>query len=188
MTLWFRLIWVLLTARRRAKISSHPLVSSLTLRVLPNDIDFSLHMTNARYLSIMDLGRIDIAIRMGLWRAAVERRWMPVASAAVLRFRRELRPFQRYRLETRIVAWADTTSVMEQVFLFDGGPKDGQVAARALIKGGFYDRRAKSFVTVYAMMDAIGVRGASPEVPPDVAAFLAADQALRARDGQTPRV
>jgi acyl-CoA thioesterase FadM len=38
----------------------------LNLRVWPNDIDFNLHLNNARYLSVMDYGRIHMLARAGL--------------------------------------------------------------------------------------------------------------------------
>ncbi|WP_375731226.1 thioesterase family protein, partial [Azospirillum sp. B506] len=40
--------------------------STLRFRVWPTDLDLNLHMTNARYFSVMDLGRTDLAIRVGL--------------------------------------------------------------------------------------------------------------------------
>ncbi len=140
MNLWLRLLWLIVTAHRRPGLGMPEGVSEICFRVWPHDLDPSLHMNNGRYLGIMDLGRLDVIIRSGLWRAVMRHRWTPIASAAVIRFRRELRLFDRYRLETRILAWDELAVVMEQVFLFAGGPRDGQVAARALFKGGIYDR------------------------------------------------
>ena len=39
--------------------------SVLNLRVLPNDIDI-IKITNDRFIALMDLGRMDIAFRVGL--------------------------------------------------------------------------------------------------------------------------
>ena len=39
--------------------------SRLTFRCLPTDIDFNLHMNNARYMMLADVGRIDIFMRAG---------------------------------------------------------------------------------------------------------------------------
>src|SRR5262245_40892655 len=120
MNLWFRLIWLILTARSRPRLALFD-ASNLAFRVWPHDLDMSLHMNNGRYLAIMDLGRVDVIVRTGLISAVLKHRWTPVANAAVIRFRRELRLGDRFRLETRILAWDATTVVMEQVFLFDGG-------------------------------------------------------------------
>ena len=37
---------------------------ALQMRVWPNDIDFNFHMNNARYLSLMDFGRMHLLARV----------------------------------------------------------------------------------------------------------------------------
>lgn len=179
MNLWFRLIGYLMTLAWRPRLTPPGDVSRLRFRVLPNDLDTSLHMNNGRYLAIMDLGRLDIMASAGLLRAVLAQGWTPVASSVLIRFRRELRLFQRYTLETRLVAWNDTAVVMEQLFVIEGGPRGGQVAARALFKGGLYDRTARTFVPVARLMREIGATAQSPVPSAEAAAFLAADDALK---------
>jgi acyl-CoA thioesterase FadM len=183
MNLWFRLIWLLLTARSRPRLAAFD-VSSLAFRVWPHDLDPSLHMNNGRYLAIMDLGRIDVIVRTGLLSAVLKHRWTPVVNAAVIRYRRELRLGDRYRLETRILAWDATAVIIEQVFRFVGGGRDGDVAARALVKGGFYDRTARDYVAVSRLLAEAGATAVSPSPAPEVAAFLATDEALRRRNAE----
>ncbi|MFN0219713.1 MAG: thioesterase family protein [Hyphomicrobium sp.] len=179
MNLWLRVLWLLLSARRRGPLRLPEESSTLLFRVWPHDLDLSLHMNNGRYLTVMDLGRLDVMVRSGLWRAAVRHRWTPIAGAIAIRFRRELRRFQTYRLETRLVCWDRTLVVMEQAFVIDSGEREGQVAARALFKGGIYDRKARAFVTIARLMQEIGVSAVSPEPTEEVAAFLKADDTLR---------
>jgi acyl-CoA thioesterase FadM len=181
MNLWLRLLWLLTTAPFRSPLKAPEGISTLRFRVWPHDLDISLHMNNGRYLTTMDLGRIDVILRTGLWRAVWHHGWTPVANAVVIRFRRELLLFNRYRLDTHILAWDDTAVVMEQVFIFDGGSRDGQVAARALMKGALYDRGAKAYVPIEQLMTEIGVTSASPEPTPEVSAFLKAEDSLRQR-------
>jgi acyl-CoA thioesterase FadM len=179
MNLWLRLVWLFLTSPFRARLAMPDGVSVLRLRVLPNDLDLSLHMNNGRYLQIMDLGRLDLLIRSGLGGAVWRNGWTPVANAALVRFRRELRGFDSYRLETRVVGWLDQAVLIEQTFVFAGGEREGQVSARALFRGALYDRKARRYVPVADLMAEIGVTGASPASPADVEAFLAADRAMR---------
>lgn len=91
-------------------------------------------------------------VRSGLWRSVLRHRWTPVASAIKVRFRRELRLFQRFEIATRIVAWDATNVVMEQQFIVMDGPKAGQIAAQALFKGGLYDRAQGRFVPIGQLM------------------------------------
>jgi acyl-CoA thioesterase FadM len=183
MNLWLRLIWYLVTAWRRPKLETTHEVSSLPFRVWPTDLDLSLHMNNGRYLTLMDLGRLDFMVRTGLWRPLLKHRWTPIANGIAIRFRRELRIFDRVQLETRLLAWSDVTVVMEQILRFDKGPRAGQVASRALFKGGLYDRKTKAYLPIERLMREIGVEVEQPTIPPDVEAFLKADDAIRAGVG-----
>lgn len=179
MNLWFRLVWMFYAARGAPTLMLPADTSRLSFRVWLHDLDLSLHMNNGRYLTLMDLGRLDIMLRSGLWREVWKQKWTPIASAITVRFRRELRPFQKFRLETRLLCWDRTLVVMEQSFFIDGGSRDGQLAARALFKGGLYDRKARAFVPVSRLMDSIGVSEISPAPTAEVEAFLKADEELK---------
>lgn len=179
MNLWLRLVWLLLSSRFRPKLEMPGGASVLTFRVWPHDLDLSLHMNNGRYLTIMDLGRLDVMARSGLWGAARRHHWTPIASTVKIRFRRELTPFQKFRLETRLLAWDDVSVVMQQLFLFESGLRKDQIAAQALFRGGLYDRDAKKFIAVARLMAEVGVTAESPPLTPEVEAFLRADEELR---------
>lgn len=186
MNLWLRLLWLLLSAPFRDRLPMPDSTSVLTLRVLPNDLDASLHMNNGRYLSVMDLGRLDMLIRSGLGGAVWRNRWTPIVNAAFIRFRRELRVFQRYRLETRAVGWDSQTVLIEQSIVFANAERSGQTAARALFKVALYDRKAQRYVPVQDLMAAIGVSGTIPPMSAELEAFLAADRAMRDADRSKP--
>lgn len=179
MNLWFRLLLVLLGGRWRARLALPSDASRLGFRVWPHDLDLSLHMNNGRYLTLMDLGRIDILLRSGLWAAVRTHKWTPIASAISIRYQRELRPLQKFILQTRLLNWNATLVIMEQTFVFDGGDRDGQVAARALFKGGLYDRKSRAFVPTAKLMQTIGVSAESPALTPEIEAFLKADGEMR---------
>lgn len=104
--------------------------SVIDLRVLPNDLDLHAHMNNGRYLSIMDLGRLDLMTRTGLGRVALKQRWIPLVAWASIRYRRPLKVFQRFQLRTRIVYWDIKWFYIEQRF-----ERDGQLIAAARIVG-----------------------------------------------------
>jgi len=178
MNLWFRLIGTILAACFGPSIAAPFGVSRLRFRVWPHDLDTSLHMNNGRYFGIMDLGRLDLILRSGLWRSVLRHRWIPVLDAAIVRFRRELRPFRALRLETRVLAWTGATLLIEQRITSDG--EGGEILhASAIHRAGLYDRRARSYVTIDRLMREMGVEAKSPEPPEEVRAFLAAEDALR---------
>ncbi len=174
MNLWLRLIALLLSCLWRSRLQAPLDASRLAFRVWPHDLDTSLHMNNGRYWTLMDLGRVDLVLRSGLWKVVLRRRWTPVVSAAEIRFRRELRAFQRFSLETRILGWTETHMIMEHRMTTADG-----VAAMGLVMAAMYERGARRFVPMREMLAAVGVEQESPPLGPEVLAFLKAEEALR---------
>ena len=182
MHLWFRLLAYAISLPFRARLSPPFETSRLRFRVCLTDLDTNGHMNNGRYLTIMDLGRLDLVVRSGLWRAVWKHRWMPVLSSASVRFRRELRLLEPFDLETRIRHWSDTKLVIEHKFRFVKGNRKGALAATCLVVAGLYDRKARAFVPISRQMGELGVVADSPEVTPDVLAVLDAETAIRDTD------
>ena len=180
MNLWLRLVHLIVASAFRPRLNPVSDMSRLRFRVWPHDLDTSLHMNNGRYWTIMDLGRADLLVRSGLWRAVLRQKWTPVISAAQIRFRRELKMLRTFRLETRIVTWAETWMVFEHRIVLVGRDGSEIVSAIALLRGGLYDRRARRFVPMERLFAETGLPHAdSPPPPPEVAAFLEAEEALK---------
>jgi acyl-CoA thioesterase FadM len=178
MNLLVRFLFVLLRAALGRRIAPGA-DSVLRLRVLPNDLDANGHMNNGRYATIMDLGRIDFGIRVGLLGPTLRRRWMPVIGGLMVRFRRSLGPFASYELRTRLLGWDDKWFVFEQRF-----ERGGQLYAighvRALFRGpGRNVPTAEILEHVAAAAAATGAAGealVAPPLPPFVARWMAAEE------------
>ena len=179
MNLWLRLIWVWLTTLYRPSIEAPFGVSIVKMIVLPNDLDVNLHMNNGRYLTVMDLGRFDLFARGGLLRAIRGAGWTPLLSAAKIRYRRELRLWRPFRIESRVVFWEDTSFVIEQRIIARG--KDGAdiVAAISLNRGRVYNPAARRFMPASELFRRMGIDAPSPPASEEVRAFLDADAALQ---------
>jgi acyl-CoA thioesterase FadM len=89
---------------------------SLRMRVWPNDIDFNLHLNNARYLSIMDYGRTHLLARTRLLEHIVRSRWQPLVGAVWVTYRRSLPLFSLFTLTSRLVCWDERWFYIEQNF------------------------------------------------------------------------
>ena len=146
-------------------------VSVLRLRVAPDDLDFNLHMNNGRYLTLMDLGRLDFAIRAGLMRESMRRRWRAVLGSATIRYRRSLGPFQRFELQTRLLGFQDRWFVFEQRFVVAG-----QLCALAIARGVFIGPGGAR-VSPEELFAATGFTTALPAAPAYVEQWAAADDA-----------
>ena len=126
-----RLLRVMLAARRRPPLAPTD-VGTVRFRVLPSDLDVQGHMNNGVYLSLMDLGRMDLMVRSGVWRELSTRGYYPVVVSSTITYRRSLDPWQRYEIESRIVGIDDIAGYVEQRFV-----RDGEICARGVIKARF---------------------------------------------------
>ena len=72
--------------------------SRLTFHVLPTDCDINLHLTNGRYLTFMDLGRIHLMRQSRVLTYIVRNRWMPVLAGVEISYLREVPPFKKFEL------------------------------------------------------------------------------------------
>lgn len=133
--------------------------SVLHFRVWPNDLDFNLHMNNGRYLTLMDLGRMDLVTRLGMLPVMRRERWAPLLGNCTIRFRRSLAPFQKFCLRTRVVSWDDKWIYMIQRF----ETMDGKVAALALVRGLLAGPQGS--ITPAQMLAAVGITLDAPQMP-----------------------
>jgi acyl-CoA thioesterase FadM len=102
----------------------------LSMRVWPNDIDFNLHLNNARYLSMMDYGRMHLLARTRILGHVIRSRWTPLVGAVWMTYRRSLPLFARFTLTSRTVCWDERWFYMEQTFASREG-----LAAVGWVKG-----------------------------------------------------
>ncbi len=163
MNLLFRLVLVIVGALLRQRLAFME-ESRIAFRVLPTDLDLNMHMTNARYFSVMDLGRTDLVIRSGLARTMLRNRWQAVLGASTVRFRRPLKPFQRYEMVSRVLCWDDRWFFIEQRAETPEG-----TAAVAVMQGAFIGKGG--IVAPARMLAEAGMPHESPPMPDFVAAW-----------------
>ncbi|MHB1171046.1 MAG: acyl-CoA thioesterase [Lacisediminihabitans sp.] len=114
-----RTILTLLLARRKPPLHIHE-VARMPMRVLPTDLDVLNHVNNGVYFSLMDLGRMELLIRAGAWERVRRLGYYPVVASETITFRKSLRPWQRYTLETCIAGYDAKAVYVEQRFAVDG--------------------------------------------------------------------
>lgn len=79
------------------------LVSRRHYRVSLRQIDPNLHMNQAAYAEVFEWGRADWVVRSGAWSAWRTKSVWPVVAEQRIVYRRELKPWARYCVDTRAV-------------------------------------------------------------------------------------
>ncbi|MFC6154771.1 acyl-CoA thioesterase [Nocardioides yefusunii] len=116
MNLYARLLHLFTFGRRRPEISIWD-VARTPFRVLPNDLDINMHMNNGRYLTLLDIARIDMMVRSGAWKKAMDAGWYGVVASQDIKYLTSLKPFQKFEVHTRMIGHDGKNMLVEQKFM-----------------------------------------------------------------------
>ena len=155
-----RLLHVLATARRRSALQPWE-PSELRMTVRPWDCDMFGEVNNGRYFTLFDLGRFDVALRTGLSPILRQRRWGLVVAGSTIRYRKRLRPFQRWTMRTVLAGRDDRWFYFAQ-----SAWRNGEACASALVRTGVTAKG--SVLPTQEVCEALG----HPEWRPDLPAWM----------------
>ncbi len=169
MNLWFRLLKILLLGFL-GKPVKWDAPTQVFFRVWPTDLDINLHMTNSRYLAMMDLARVNMMLRTGLWQWIRREKMSPVIAGAIVRFRRPVEPFARVSLNTRFLGW-DT----KWMFIEHRMECQGELVCLAVVKAAFLGKHGPVLPTLIA--EQLGHSSEQKPLPEWIAKWQAAEHA-----------
>ena len=181
MNLWFRLLLMLFRRPWRKPVDG--LDSTVVrMRVWPLDLDFNRHVTNGRYFTLADVGRMDFVLRSGAFRVALRNKALPVVGDTWGKFRRELKLFEAFEIHTRILGWDQKWSVMEHRFI-----SRGRVVGVVVMRGLF--RSAKGTIPSADFVRELGLAEVSPAMPEWLQAWAKScdDMSAQLREEEQPR-
>lgn len=92
-------------------------MSKVTMRVLPTDLDFLWHVNNGVYFSFMDFGRWDMIFRNGVYDLSMKKGWYSVVAGETIKFRRSLKLWDRFTINTEIIGYDDKYFFIQQKFI-----------------------------------------------------------------------
>jgi acyl-CoA thioesterase FadM len=134
MLLLFRFLWITIASIFRSRID--PLGESVVhFTVLPHDCDLNIHLNAGRYLSFMDVARMDLIGRTGLGRKLLKKKWRPIMGGCQVLYRREIRPFERFRVRSRLIGWDEKWFYLEHIAEKGADTFCAKATVRTLIRG-----------------------------------------------------
>lgn len=151
MYVWARLARMALTAKSRGRYRMGE-ESRLAFRCLPTDIDSNMHLNNARYMMLADVGRIDIFIRAGLLGHARTKGWAPMMGGLQAVYVREIRLWRRFEVVSTIETWEGTQVIGRHRFVLN----NGETAALVMTTAGIYSPAERRFVPIDEMVAELG--------------------------------
>ena len=168
MSFLLRFIKVLLQSWWAGKSARLMEASLIHLRVWPNDLDLNVHVNNGRYLTLMDLGRMDLMLRSGAMRLWFGHGWQPLVGLSMARHFKALKVFQAFTLSTRLLGWDAKWIYFEQRF-----ESKGQLYCLGVVKGLMAGKQGP--VPTETLLKELKFEGASPELPAYVKSWLEAE-------------
>lgn len=137
----FRTILIFLKKRFLRKVHFNE-KTTITMRVLPTDLDILMHVNNGVYFSFMDFGRWDMIFRNGVFDLATKNGWYSVVAGETIKFKKSLELWDKFELETEIVGYDEKYFFIQQRFL-----KKGDLMATGLVKVRFLKRKGGTVST-----------------------------------------
>lgn len=137
-------------------------------RAWPWDTDMYGELNNGRILTLLELGRWELAVESGLLQEMRRRRAAFAVAGVSVRYRRRVPLFTRYRVETRPLGWDERFLYIDQS-MWMGDVAANQMLLRAAIVG------PEGTIPPGEIASALGVEAASPPLPDWASAWIDAE-------------
>jgi acyl-CoA thioesterase FadM len=98
-----------------------------------SDLDPYAEMNNARYLNVMEMGRLDFSVRMGLMKIMRKNNWGFTVAGCSIRYRKRLTALQKFEVHTSVAGIDDRWLFVEQDIFRDGVQHTGALFRTAVI-------------------------------------------------------
>ena len=164
---YIRMAKELWTFRRAPKLSIlEPHIS--THRIWPVDLDPWRELNNGRTLTLFDLGRIPMSVRMGFKDVARARGWGITVAGNSTRYRRRVTLFTKLTQVSRVVGWDARCTYIEQSFW-----RGDDCTSHMLLRSAFISKGG--IVPPAEVLAALGQTQDSPPLPDWIGQWVEAD-------------
>ena len=136
----------------------------------PWDLDFAMELNNGRTLSLLDLGRLPVFLRSGMFGASRQHKWGVAMAGVIVRYRKRVKVFQRVETHSRLVGWDDRFFYLEQSMW----KTDGSCANHAVYRVAVTD--AKGILAPARAAEILAIDPTSPQLPQWIEAWSTAER------------
>jgi acyl-CoA thioesterase FadM len=162
-----RLITASLKAIRQEKLHASDVCENSFI-CMPWDIDMFFEMNNGRVLTLCDVGRFVMTIRIGLAKILRKNKWGVVVAGSTVQYRKRIRMFDKVTMRTQIETYDERWVYITQSMWVGGKP-----ASSVLLRTGVTSK-GKVIATDQVRV-ALGLKDWQPEPSPWVKAWIASE-------------
>ena len=138
-----------------------------THRIWPWDLDPWRELNNGRTLTLFDLGRIPMSLRMGFREVAKANGWGITVAGNSTRYRRRVTLFTKLTQVSRVVGWEGRFAYVGQSFW-----RGDECTAHMLLRSAFISKAG--IVPPSQVLTALGQNPESPPLPQWITDWIAA--------------
>lgn len=136
-----------------------------------NDIDNFLEMNNGRIFTLFDLGRFDFAIRTGLGKQLIQKRWGLVVAGSTIQYRKRIRLFDKVTIKTKLLGMDHRWIYVEQTMWVKG-----QCTSHALLRTGVTNITTGKVIATDEVIQAMNIDIQRLELPEWVKSWIENDK------------
>lgn len=169
---FFRLASVTYKAFKKPKMDFWD-ASIIKTKVHPNDLDINVHMNNARYSTMFDLGRFDFLVRTGLINLIWKEKWRPVIGSTMVSYLKSLKLYEQFTVSTKVIFFDDKWFYLEHLL-----KRENNLISRAFVKCLFLRKGQK--ITTQELLKALHCTEIPTiTAPPALLSWLKAEEELK---------
>ncbi len=167
---FIRLAAELMRSRKMPRLTDPTAVHESYHRIMPWDLDMFLELNNGRALTLFDIGRMGLAMRIGLIDAIRKNGWQLTMGGSFVRYRRRVRNFEKVRVTSRAICNDGKFTYIEQAMW----KMDGECAHHALYRAVVTDKNGS--VHTDKVLAAMGHPGVNPQMPAWIEAWVKSEE------------
>jgi len=134
----------------------------------PWDVDPWMELNNGRVLTLYDLGRIPMVKRSGFLKVFKQKGWTIAVAGSSVRYRRRVRMFQRFTMQSAILGWDQRFWYLQQTMW-----RQGEATSSVLLRLAMTDKNG--ILSPAHMAGELGWSEVSPALPDYVTAWIEAE-------------
>lgn len=134
----------------------------------PIDIDIFGELNNGRTLTLFDLGRFTMGMRVGLVKVLKQNGWAMTMAGVSVRYRRRVKMFQKFTVHTRALGRDE-----KFLYLHQSMWRNGEATSSALYRAAITDKNG--IVATERLAEALGCADWDPKLPEWVQNWIEAE-------------
>ena len=147
-----RIIRVVVKSQFQEKLSfDTEFTDSVNLIVLPQDIDPFMELNNGRYVTLLDLGRFSLGVKVNMGSFLKRNNWSLTIVGTYNEYRYRLRLFQRFILKTKIIGYDENW-----FYFFQKAERKGKTHMASVVKFAYTSK--KGLVLPKEVISAMGIK------------------------------